>query len=128
MLRISGGQPPVAPPIEESPTPETPVAPEAPQIEPTGKKFSADKVEPAVARYMTSDMGPFICANCEHFTGAGDCAVVSGPIDPEGVCILFTPGPEDVSGEATDVEPADEPQPDQPTPDDVMPTEEENAG
>lgn len=128
MLRISGGQPPVEPEVPTEPVPAAPETPQPDTAEPISKKFSADKVEPAVARYMTSDLGPFICANCEHFTPDGDCAVVSGPIDPEGVCILFTPGPEDVQGEATDVEPVDEPQPDQPTPDDTMPTEEENAG
>jgi len=72
-------------------------------------KFSGDKVDPGIARYMTSDMGPFICANCDHFTGAGDCEVVSGPIDPEGVCILFTP-PQggDLEGVAEEVAPTED--------------------
>ena len=48
------------------------------------------KVSPQIARYMSADQGPFICANCTHFRDDMSCQVVSGPIDPEGVCILFT--------------------------------------
>ena len=48
------------------------------------------KVSPQIARYMSADQGPFICANCTHFQDDMLCQVVSGPIDPEGVCILFT--------------------------------------
>lgn len=68
---------------------------EAPQEQPAGPRFSADKVDPMVARYMTSDMGPFVCQNCDHFTETGECDIVSGPIDPEGVCILFTSRPQE---------------------------------
>ena len=48
------------------------------------------KISPQIARYMSADQGPFICANCTHFQDDMSCQVVSGPIDPEGVCILFT--------------------------------------
>lgn len=130
MLRIQN-KPPVPPPAE----PTVPDVPETSQDQPdapqpgesgpavNGPKFSADKVDPTVARYLTSDLGPFICANCEHFSGEGDCNVVSGPIDPEGVCILFTPG-DTPEGEATDVQPIDEANPDQNEPD---PTGDVNA-
>lgn len=105
-IRIAGprqqaAQPPAAaqqtPPIEEVEVPEVPEmeqeTPEQPEAvsEPAMLTESAGKVSPQVARYMTSDMGPFICANCQHFQDDGSCEVVSGPIDPEGVCILFTP-------------------------------------
>lgn len=120
-IRIAGKARP------EAPVPETPEMPEEmaqePEVEqesevPTAPaKFSADKVDPRIARYMTSDMGPFICANCDHFTEEGECEVVSGPIDPEGVCILFTPGiapaepmevPEEPESEALEPEEVDE--------------------
>lgn len=121
MLRIGNSAPPAdtVPPVPD--VPETPqdqqdtAQPGETGLAVNAKKFSADKVDPTVARYMTPDLGPFICANCEHFTQDGDCQVVSGPIDPEGVCILFTPGGAGMD-EATDVQP-DEPQPDQPTDD-----------
>lgn len=131
MLRISNGAPadavPAIPDVPETPQDQQ----DTPQPGETGgdtnaKKFSADKVDPSVARYMTSDDGPFICANCEHFTAEGDCQVVSGPIDPEGVCILFTPGGAGMD-EATDVQPT-EPQPDQPTDADMMPAGADDAG
>lgn len=88
MLRIKSDQPP-APPVAP---PDIPVGaaaiPDAPADKPA--KFSVDKVDPSVARYMTADQGPFQCDHCEHFTDNGDCDIVSGPIDPAGVCILFT--------------------------------------
>lgn len=113
---------PVAPPMPETEVPmeetlaeemptEAPV--EIPEALPMEQpKFSGDKVDPAIARYMTSDLGPFICANCEHFTDTGECEVVSGPIDPEGVCILFTPPePEqDLEGVAEEVIPEEIPE------------------
>lgn len=49
------------------------------------------KVKPEIAVYMPSHMGPFICSNCHYFEEDGSCTLVDGPIDPEGVCHLFTP-------------------------------------
>lgn len=105
-IRIAG-QPPVPPPVEEAPeVPEAMEQEEAvskPVVMTMGEE--AGKVSPMVARYMTSDMGPFICAFCEHYRD-GSCEVVSGPIDPEGVCILFTPHKEsEESGTEESVEP-----------------------
>ena len=111
-IRIQGSQPPVPPAPEEMPVPQAPMEQEEAVSQPAMLAGSeAGKVSPQVARYMSSDMGPFICANCNHFQQDGSCEVVSGPIDPEGVCILFTP-PESgagIEGVAEDVEPVEEP-------------------
>lgn len=105
MLRIKGpSQPsiPSSPPPTPDPTKAeagvSPAVPEAENVTPidpsgaSGKpaKFSADKVDPSIARYMGPELGPFECQACEHFNQDGSCSVVSGPIDPQGVCILFT--------------------------------------
>jgi hypothetical protein len=83
-------------------------------------KYDSEKVKPEVARYLSSDQGPFECQNCHHFDGQGGCEVVSGPIDPKGVCCLFeSVGAPDVQDE-TDVpasgpaNPAGAPPPDLP--------------
>lgn len=115
MLRIGGpqgppqqGPPPGAPPPEMPPQelpPETP--PEA------GGKFDAEKVDPVIVHYMTSDMGPFECGRCDHFDGQGGCGIVAGPIDPKGVCNVFTSvpsqeGPDDSQELPTDLPPQEE--------------------
>lgn len=104
-IRVGQQGPPMAIPVPE-PEPEvseleqvlSQSAAGEPEV-PAGPKFSADKVDPMVARYMTSDMGPFVCQNCDHFTETGECEVVAGPIDPEGVCILFTRMPQEQAEE-----------------------------
>lgn len=50
--------------------------------------FEAGMVDKTVARYL--DAGSH-CKNCTHFLEPGSCEVVAGPIDPEAVCMLFTP-------------------------------------
>ena len=95
-IRVAGAQPPV-PTVPEDfnadsedykPVPEQEEAVSKPAV--MREAGEPGKVSPDVARYMTSDMGPFICAFCDHYRD-GSCEIVSGPIDPEGVCILFTP-------------------------------------
>lgn len=58
---------------------------------PNGPKFDVEKVSPPIAVYRDAKQGPFMCSNCHHFTG-GTCEVVSGPIDPNGMCNLFDSG------------------------------------
>lgn len=52
---------------------------------------STGTVDQSIVVYMTSDYGPFQCANCEHFVGPNACSVVKGEIDPNGICNIFTP-------------------------------------
>lgn len=66
------------------------------------------KVMPAIAVYMTPDLGPFMCGNCLHYDGQGGCAIVDGPIDPEGMCHIFTPGGESAPDEEAPAEPMPE--------------------
>lgn len=95
MLRISGGQPPQAPPPPDAP-PQLPpeLAGQAPPPTPPqvdgGPRFSVQKVDPAVARYLGSESGPFECQGCQHWEEPNSCGIVSGDIDPQGVCCLFT--------------------------------------
>lgn len=110
-LRIAGNQPP--PPVEDVPVdPASEMVEQADTVSdqammPIEDTGTAGLVSPEVVRYMTSDRGPFICANCLHFQDDGSCEIVSGPIDPEGVCILFESPQNDLEGVAEDVVPAE---------------------
>lgn len=47
--------------------------------------------------YVTPDLGPFECENCQHFTAPSNCnhptvqadPQVQGQVDPEGCCNFF---------------------------------------
>src|SRR5258707_575096 len=71
---------PVDNPAEDTAEPQTPQASD-----------SSSQINPEVARYFGPDMR---CEQCIHYmtgnAGAGSCEIVSGPIDPQGVCMLFT--------------------------------------
>lgn len=76
--------------------------PEAVDVKPIGL------VDPSVARYLGPDSR---CHNCIHFLegeGLGSCEVVSGEIDPDGVCSLHTPDVEEVEAESVDSPDVDE--------------------
>jgi hypothetical protein len=49
-----------------------------------------DKLEQAKVVYLTPDQGPFACGNCVYWEEPNACALVSGFIDPGGMCNLFT--------------------------------------
>ena len=105
MIRV--GMPPQAPPEAAGMNPEMPAAGAPPaldalaampkQEEAVSKpgmlklpKYDIEKVDPEVSRYKGPEEGPFQCQHCEFFEGENSCHLVSGPIDPEGVCNLFT--------------------------------------
>jgi hypothetical protein len=91
MIRVAGPkQPQEAMLPEEAQLPPEEVQEELPPPQPE-KRFSADKVPQPIVVYMTSDMGPFMCSNCQHFQEDGSCSVVEGQIDPAGICHVFTP-------------------------------------
>ena len=53
---------------------------------------------PEEVGYRPADSARNSCSRCSHFTpkaqqslGAGVCDVVAGPVQPNGVCDLFTP-------------------------------------
>lgn len=86
-LRIGG---PVEEPIEETATPELelPAEEAMPMIPEMG---GGGMVTPEAARYFGPESR---CEGCVHFMAGelgGSCEIVSGPIDPMGVCSLFTP-------------------------------------
>ena len=67
-----------------------------PPAEPSLDGYPAHKVSPVMVLYMGPEMGPFECQNCVNWLGDGECAIVSGEIDPGGKCNLFeSPGPEE---------------------------------
>jgi hypothetical protein len=81
-----GGQkavPEEEPMVEEMPAES--MEPEAMMPEASG-----GLVAPEAARYFGPESR---CEGCVHFLMAemGSCEIVSGPIDPQGVCSLFTP-------------------------------------
>jgi hypothetical protein len=83
-LKIGG----MAPPVEE----EMPVAEEMPveatemAMEPEMPAVEGGLVSPEAARYFGPESR---CAGCIHFMEPGTCEIVAGPIDPQGVCVLF---------------------------------------
>lgn len=78
------------------------VAPEPP-MDDTGSDTAPDDttsesptgggtLDPAVAGYKDPEAGPFQCSNCKHFSfsGPNTCEYVSGYIDDNAICNLFT--------------------------------------
>jgi len=102
----AASQPAVLPMVEDEPI-EAPMdmMPEMPEM-----GMQQGRVSQESARYF----GPeYRCNNCVHYlegAGGGECEIVAGPIDPEGVCSLFDPDA-DVLGEdiPEDVEMAEAP-------------------
>lgn len=115
MLRIAPPTPPassqLAPDEGESDLDTAPVVEDSPK----SRKYDVQMVRPDTAGYLGPEQGPFECQNCVHWEAPGSCAVVSGPIDPKGVCCLFEtatssgdPDNPDADPEATDVQSAEE--------------------
>lgn len=92
MIRMKGANLTPAPPaVEEeaaiAPVDEVPI----PEEEvPTNLPMMGGQVDPMVAGYKNPEFGPFECGAC-HFFEDNSCVIVSGPIDPKGLCNLFTP-------------------------------------
>ena len=129
MLRIKGNAPPQLPPEEEMPPlPEEAPLPEEeaplPEEAPPPINMTLKKVDPAIALYKGSELGPFLCANCDYFNEEdSSCDLVDGPIDPEGVCNLFTP-----LAKAEEVAPVEEEAPvEEPLPEEPIEGSEEMA-
>lgn len=87
------GLPPGPPPPMGGGAP--PPLPDAPPDLAGGPDGSSGKgqVHPEIAGYMGPDLGPFVCGRCVHFDGQSSCEIVSGQIDPAGLCNLFEPAP-----------------------------------
>lgn len=106
-LRIGppAGGPPMPPPDEAAAMPDMTAMPpdamaappEAMPTEPEGDEGGF--IDPESARYFGPESR---CAGCIHFMGPNACEIVSGPIDPQGVCMLFLAG-----GAPTDMPPTD---------------------
>jgi hypothetical protein len=81
-----------APAPEPMPTEEDLMAELPPTLDEEPVTEGGGEVDPIIAGYKGPENGPFACANCVYFGrhGDGTCAIVSGPIDPEGICNLFT--------------------------------------
>lgn len=100
-LRIGGRAP--MPPVEEEqlPVEEAPVEepmpedllselPESLEEGLPEEATAGGMVDPVIAGYKGPEQGPFACSNCIHFREDGSCEIIAGPVDPEGVCNLFT--------------------------------------
>lgn len=82
--------PPAKPGTPPSSPPEQTEAVSEPEMAGLPAKMSSQKVDPATAGYKGPEMGPFACGNCHFFDGNGGCEIVSGPIDPAGLCNNFS--------------------------------------
>lgn len=51
-----------------------------------GEKISKDEVN-----YRAAEDQRFRCGTCEHFSSPGQCELVSGNINPEAICSLYSP-------------------------------------
>lgn len=103
-LRIGGGleqSEAMSDPAMMMPEEEMPI--EEPMVEPQQDMMSAGMVSPEAARYMRGDAR---CMNCVHFMEPGNCEIVSGKIEPDGVCMLFTGDVEEASEEMMESEEA----------------------
>lgn len=49
-------------------------------------------VDPTLAKYMGPDMR---CGSCKHFQEPSTCDLLSGPVEADGVCMLFEPMEQD---------------------------------
>lgn len=104
-LRIGGGQKPPIPQDEnmnlhasdegdaaaaEMQEPAAEEASETPEEE--SAEGQGGSLDQSVAGYKGPEQGPFKCANCIHYgvSGPGTCEIVSGQIDEEGLCNVFT--------------------------------------
>ena len=80
--------------------PEEPMM--APELPPMG---NGGRVSQESARYFGPD---YRCGGCVHFMegagGQGECEIVAGPIEPEGVCSLFDPDTEALSADIPEEE------------------------
>lgn len=101
-LRIAAGKP-APPPIEEEPVSpagdipqDTPAEPEATEppagdadIDDTGEGL----LDPTLVAYKGPEQGPFTCSNCEYYSPdkPNTCLFVSGFIDDNALCNLFSP-------------------------------------
>lgn len=99
-FKIAG--PKLPPAIAIPPKPEAPAAPPplpAPAGDDTPSEGSEALIDPQTARYFGPESR---CEGCIHFDGKGACEVVSGPIDPQGICMLYLADSQEPAPEPTD--------------------------
>lgn len=87
---------------------------------------SDQKASQEASGYMGPENGPFECEHCLHFSEPHACEIVSGDIDPEGCCNLFSPDPnrrpDDEGEENEEPDEAGGPNNDSGLPDENVPT------
>lgn len=112
MLRVGPAAPQAQAPEDVPEVPDTAPddtaqeAPAPPDTKGSSKRFSSEKLDPEVVVYMDASMGPFQCSNCTHFEEPSSCGIVGGPIDPGGLCHVFTPKQGEPTGDDTGEPPA----------------------
>lgn len=62
-----------------------------PEIDVNQVESDPNKLDQSIVVYMTSEYGPFECQNCKYWVDPNACSIVSGEIDPKGVCNVYTP-------------------------------------
>jgi hypothetical protein len=87
-LRIGSAKPPT----EEMPEMMAEMPPTEPEVMPEALDEMADAstggmVDPMAARYLGPESR---CMGCIHFMEPNACEIVAGPIDPQGICMLFS--------------------------------------
>lgn len=79
------------PALPPDPPPDSQETPEVDPLEALSQVGSVPALDQVTVQYMTGDLGPFSCGTCAHYLG-NSCDVVSGEIDPAGLCRVWTPG------------------------------------
>lgn len=101
---MKGSMPPPADEPELEDTPIEEAAEPQDSMEPM-MMHGGGQVSPDVARYLPPDA---VCANCIHFMEPNTCEIVSGAIEPQGRCSLFSADTEGAQEDAFEL-PPDEP-------------------
>jgi len=89
---------------------------------PDVEMVSPGQVSPLISVYRSPEQGPFECQNCINWLEPNACEVVAGPIEPEGMCNLYT-----IDGEMPPEDDEEDDEESEEDPDDLDDDEDDNG-
>lgn len=93
MIRMKGAPPQAQTPPDTIPVDQSQETPDEVVDEPKpddSNQGGGGQADQSTVGYKGPEQGPFKCSNCVFYSDPGTCSVVSGDIDPDGVCNIFT--------------------------------------